>query len=138
MVHEAQQTIIVMGYVFTGGARALIEQLAAARRDRAVHVTLIGNRMQDHIPIIRSMWPADSPTPEVFSRETSSDDNTAAMHAKLLISDSVAALITSANFSHHGLHENIEVGVKIRSPSVTRLVDFIQAMIRMGEFKAVE
>jgi phosphatidylserine/phosphatidylglycerophosphate/cardiolipin synthase-like enzyme len=138
MVHEAQQTIIVMGYVFTGGARALIEQLAVARRDRAVHVTLIGNRIHDQLTTVRSMWPADSPAPAIFSRETSSDDNMAAMHAKLLICDSIAALITSANFSHHGLHENIEVGVKICSPSVTRLVDFIQAMIRMGEFKAVK
>jgi phosphatidylserine/phosphatidylglycerophosphate/cardiolipin synthase-like enzyme len=84
------------------------------------------------------MWPADSPAPAIFSRETSSDDDMAAMHAKLLICDNIAALITSANFSHHGLHENTEVGVKIRSPSVTRLVDFIQAMIRTGEFKAVE
>lgn len=138
MVHEAQQTILVMGYMFTGGARALIEQLAVARRDRAVHVTLIGNRIHDQLSTVRSMWPADSPAPAIFSREPSSDDAMAALHAKLLICDSITALITSANFSHHGLHENIEVGVKIRSPSVMRLVEFIQAMIRMGEFTPVE
>jgi phosphatidylserine/phosphatidylglycerophosphate/cardiolipin synthase-like enzyme len=62
----------------------------------------------------------------------------AALHAKLLICDENVALVTSANFSHHGLHENIEVGVKIHSSSVARLVDFILAMIRMREVKALE
>jgi phosphatidylserine/phosphatidylglycerophosphate/cardiolipin synthase-like enzyme len=138
MVQTARQTIFVIGYIFTGGARAFIEQLAAASRDRAVQVTLIGNRMRDQLSIIRSMWPADCPPPGIFSREASPTDDMAALHAKLLICDNIVALITSANFSYHGLHENIEVGVKIRSPSVARLVEFIQAMIRLGEVTAVE
>jgi hypothetical protein len=138
MVQAARQTIFVIGYIFTGGARTLIEQLAIARRDRAVHVTLIGNRMWDQLSVLRSIWPADTPLPSIFSREASPADDMAALHAKLLICDSIIALITSANFSHHGLHENIEMGVKIRSPSVARLVEFIQAMIRSGEVSAVE
>jgi phosphatidylserine/phosphatidylglycerophosphate/cardiolipin synthase-like enzyme len=109
-VHEAQQTILLMGYVFTVGTRAFIKQLAVARRDRAVHVTLIGNRRQDQVSTIRSMWLADSPPPPIFSRESSTGDDMAAMHAKLVICDNSVALITSANFSHHGLHENIEEG----------------------------
>jgi hypothetical protein len=138
MVQAAQQTIFVIGYIFTAGARALIEQLAAARRDRAVHVTVIGNRMQDQLPVLRSIWPPYSPLPNIFSREASPTDDMAALHAKLLICDNLVALITSANFSHHGFHENIEMGAKIQSPSVARLVDFIQAMIQLGEVRAVE
>src|SRR5262245_35466884 len=137
MVQAARQTIVVIGYIVTGGARALIEQLAIARRDRAVHVTLIGNRMQDQLSVLRSIWPADIPQPSIFSREAYLADDMSALHAKLLICDSITALITSANFSHHGLHENIEMGVKIQSPSVARLVEFIHAMIRLGEVTAV-
>ena len=60
-----------------------------------------------------------------------------ALHAKLLICDRNVALVTSANFSHHGLHENIEIGVKIQSASVRQLVEFVEALIRTGEVEAV-
>ena len=58
-------------------------------------------------------------------------------YAKLLVCDGLNTLITSANFSYHGLHENIEIGVRIQSPSVIRLVEFIEAMIRMKEVKVL-
>lgn len=138
MVQAARQEILVVGYVFTEGARRLVEQFAVACRDRGVHVTLIGNRMQEQLSILQSLWPADSPPPNVFSREADLTDDMAALHAKLLICDGTAALVTSANFSHHGLHENIEIGVKIHSAAVARLVDFVHAMIRTGEVKGVE
>lgn len=129
MVKAAHREIFVVGYVFTEGARGLLKQLAVAYRDRGVRVTLVGNRMYDHLAAIRSIWPANVPGPNVFSRETGSHDDITALHAKLLICDSISALITSANFSYHGLHENIEIGVKVHSPVVARLVELVQAMI---------
>jgi hypothetical protein len=138
MIQAARQAIFVVGYVFTEGARGLIVQCAGACQDRGIHVTLIGNRMQNQLAMLRSLWPADSPPPSIFTREADSADDMAALHAKLLICDGSTALVTSANFSYHGLHENIEVGVKIHSKAVTRLVDFIQAMIRLREVVALE
>lgn len=138
MVQAARQEILVVGYVFTEGARKLIEEFAFARRDRGVQVTLIGNRMQYQLATLQSLWPADSPAPSIFSRKADPSDDMIALHAKLLICDSTVALITSANFSFHGLHENIEIGVKIQSASVARLVEFVQAMIRMEQVEAVQ
>ncbi len=40
---------------------------------------------------------------------------------------------TSANFSHHGLHENLEMGVRIHAAAVKRMVEFLQAMIEKRE-----
>jgi phosphatidylserine/phosphatidylglycerophosphate/cardiolipin synthase-like enzyme len=138
MVQAARQEIFIVGYVFTEGARGLIEEIAVARRVRGVQVTLIGNRMQYQLTTLRSLWPADSPAPSIFSRKADPSDDMIALHAKLLICDSTVALITSANFSYHGLHENIEIGVKIQSASVARLVEFAQAMIRMGEVEVIQ
>ena len=138
MVQAARQEIFVVGYVFTEGARGLIEEIAVARRDRGVQVTLIGNRMQYQLATLRSLWPADSPAPSIFSRKADPSDDMIALHAKLLVCDSTVALITSANFSYHGLHENIEIGVKVESASVARLVEFVQALIRMGQVEAVQ
>ena len=77
------------------------------------------------------------PLPPVFSREPVADDHMAALHAKLLICDRSEALVTSANFSHHGLHANIEIGLRVRSPAIERLSDFIAAMIKSGEAEPV-
>jgi hypothetical protein len=129
MVRHAQNEILVVGYVFTEGAKSLLEETARASRDRRVGVTVIGNRMEEHLPALQSAWPAGWPSPHVFSCRANLHDEMSALHAKLLVCDRETALITSANFSHHGLHENIEVGVKIVSPSVARLVDFFNSLI---------
>lgn len=94
--------------------------------------------MLDQLATLQSLWPADSPAPSIFSHKADPADDMTALHAKLLICDNTFALITSANFSYHGLHENIEIGVKIESASVARLVEFVQAMIRKGEVEAVQ
>jgi phosphatidylserine/phosphatidylglycerophosphate/cardiolipin synthase-like enzyme len=36
------------------------------------------------------------------------------MHAKCLLVDGTDLLVTSANFTFHGLHGNIEVGLRVR------------------------
>lgn len=138
MVQKANHEILVVGYLFTEGASKVVEELARARRDRRVRVTFIGNRMQEHLHVLRSYWPADSPGPIIFSRESDPSDEKTSLHAKLLICDRSLALITSANFSHHGLHENIEIGAKIKSPSIARLAEFFQAMIQASEFRSID
>lgn len=138
MIQAAYKEIFLVGYVFTEGVKELIAELASAQANRGVHVTLVGNQMHSQMPIIRSMWPLDDPLPNIFTRAVDPADNMAALHAKLLVCDGSSALITSANFSYHGLHENIEIGVKIQSPSVIRIVEFIEAMIRMNEVKVLD
>lgn len=129
MVAVAQSEILVVGYVFTEGARNVLEEIARARRDRGIAVTVIGNRMEEYLPALRSAWSANCPVPRVFSCPVNQRDEMSALHAKVLICDSSTALITSANFSHHGLHENIEIGVKVVSSSVARLVEFFNSLI---------
>ncbi len=129
MVEEAKNEILVVGYVFTEGAKSLLERVARASRDRRVRVTVIGNRMEEHLSALRSAWPSNFPGPRVFSCQGKPRDEMSALHAKLLVCDGATALITSANFSHHGLHENIEIGVKVNSSSVARLVEFFNSLI---------
>ena len=133
LVEEAQHEILVVGYVFTEGARSLLEQVAKASRDRRVRVTVIGNRMEEHLSALQSAWPSNCLGPRVFSCQSNPRDKMSALHAKLLVCDTATALITSANFSHHGLHENIEIGVKVTSPAVARLVEFFNSLIVAGQ-----
>lgn len=137
MVLSARKQIIAVGYSFTRGATKLLREIATAQRDRGVHVILIGNGIDRQISFIRSLWNTEIPIPAIFTRKNDPSDELAALHAKLLICDSLTALITSANFSQHGLHGNIEIGVKLRSDSVTQLVEFINAMISTGAVEPV-
>lgn len=129
MVKDARNEILIVGYVFTEGAKSLLAEVARASRDRRIRVTVIGNRMEEHLPALRSAWPSDCSGPRVFSCQANPRNEMSALHAKLLVCDGATALITSANFSHHGLHENIEIGVKVVSPSVARLVEFFNSLI---------
>lgn len=134
LIQVSQEEVVIVGYVFTGGAGVLITDLATARL-RGVQVTLIGNQMEIHLPVIRSLWPPGSPAPTIFSRDADERDPMSALHAKLLLCDRTSALVTSANFSHHGMHQNIEIGVKVQSPALERLRGFVGAMMTLGEVR---
>jgi phosphatidylserine/phosphatidylglycerophosphate/cardiolipin synthase-like enzyme len=94
--------------------------------------------MEEHLPALRSAWPSNYLGPHVFSCQANSRDKMAALHANLLVFDGANALISSANFSHHGLHENIEIGVKVTSSSVARLVDFFNSLIIAKHVKPLD
>jgi phosphatidylserine/phosphatidylglycerophosphate/cardiolipin synthase-like enzyme len=138
MVQHARETITLVGYVFTEGVRELIKQLAQARSEHGVIVTLIGNQMVTHLPVLRSLWPQPVPVPRIFSREANPTDPMSALHAKLLVCDRSTALVTSANFTYHGLHENVEIGVKVHSKSVARVAEFLDALVTSGEVKLID
>jgi hypothetical protein len=138
MIREASSEIVVVGYVFTEGARNLIEELARAVKERAARITVVGNRMREQLPMFKSVWPGGLKLPRLFSRDADVNDSMAALHAKLLVCDRASALVTSANFTYHGLHANIEIGVRVRAQAVERLMDFIEAMISSGDVAAVE
>lgn len=135
MIATAQREIILVGYVFTEGARELLNRVVAATK-RGVPVTLVGNELRAHLPFLRSVWGNATP-PRVFSRDTNTIDAMATLHAKLLLCDRTDGLVTSANFSLHGLHENIELGVRIQAPAIARMAEVIDELIAHGEVTPV-
>ncbi len=136
-IRTAKQDILVVGYLFTEGARQVLRELAAAGRERAVAVTLVGNRLTEHFSMLKSVCDSRGCRPNLLSREADPTDGLAALHAKLLVCDRHDALITSANLSSHGLHHNIEIGIRVKSAEMSSLVDFVQSMASKGELKAL-
>jgi phosphatidylserine/phosphatidylglycerophosphate/cardiolipin synthase-like enzyme len=47
------------------------------------------------------------------------------MHAKVIISDNTEAIVGSANLTYSGADRNLEIGVRIRGPSVKTLRDTV-------------
>lgn len=60
------------------------------------------------------------------------------MHAKVVIIDAAAALVTSANFTEAAQSRNIEAGVVVRLPyQITSLRSYFEGLIKCGDLKAI-
>jgi phosphatidylserine/phosphatidylglycerophosphate/cardiolipin synthase-like enzyme len=111
MILKAKKEIVLLGYEFTD--LDLLRLLAEAAT-RAVSVVMICDRGRGSAVRVRESWPSPTCRPRVFhDRERVDAALYASMHAKCLLVDGVDLLVTSANFTFHGLHGNIEIGVRL-------------------------
>jgi phosphatidylserine/phosphatidylglycerophosphate/cardiolipin synthase-like enzyme len=111
MIEHASSEIILLGYEFTD--REVVELLAAAA-SRGAAVIMICDRGRGAAARVVDAWPAGTRRPKIFhDRERSERAPWASMHAKCLLVDGSDLLVTSANFTFHGLHGNIEIGVRL-------------------------
>lgn len=62
----------------------------------------------------------------------------AKMHGKALLVDGSDLLISSANFTFHGFHGNLEFGVRLRGKPVERAGDVFRAMLDSELLERVE
>lgn len=111
MIDGAATEIILLGYELTD--RNLIGLLAAAV-GRGAGVIMICDRGRGAAQRVLGSWPSHTPPPRIFhDRERAEGAPYASMHAKCLLVDGKDLLVTSANFTFHGLHGNVEIGVRL-------------------------
>jgi len=126
MLKGARREIVALGYEMDEDT--FIDQLAEAAR--RVPVTLIWDRERaaESRPLER--WPPGAPMPKVFQdRPRDNAARYAKMHGKAILVDGSDLLISSANFTFHGLHANVEFGVRLRGKAVERAADVFKAMV---------
>lgn len=131
LIDRAQQEMVIVGYVLTEAASIVFEHLAAAKR-RGVQVTLIGDRLEEKLPVLRACWPQDLHLPTLYTRVETPDDTRAALHAKLAIADQRYMLVTSANLSYHGLAGNIEIGIEVEGQVAAEAIALLNRLITEG------
>lgn len=114
MIRQAEKEVILLGYELTD---LDMVRLLAEASGRGAEVILISDRERGASGRVLRAWPIGSRLPRVFEDKERSDGALyASMHAKCLLVDSRDLLITSANFTFHGLHGNIEIGVRLAGP----------------------
>lgn len=131
---SAKQTVLVAGYAIHRG-REVFAVLGQRMSDSpGLRVTLVldvprrsGDTTVDADLIYHfarefreKHWPSERLPDIYFDPRSLHMDSTkrSAMHAKCIVVDRVAALITSANFTTAAQTKNIEVGVLARSPAL--------------------
>lgn len=129
MLSRAQRYVVVIGYE-VGDVEFVSCLQAAARR---VDVSIIADRARlDEKHPLRD-WPKSVNRPTLFvDRRRDGAAPYAKMHGKALLVDGAELLVTSANFTFHGLNENVEFGVKLAGPVAGRAADFIRELTLSG------
>ena len=134
LFRQAQEHVLIAGYTFDHGAD-ILAPLHEAMVARGVQVQIILNtqrREGDVTPaqelanaaarrFLKGNWPFDEPLP-VFHHDprTLSHEQYVSMHAKCMVVDRTAALITSANFTDRGQGRNIEAGILIKDDNFAK------------------
>jgi phosphatidylserine/phosphatidylglycerophosphate/cardiolipin synthase-like enzyme len=114
MIGRATSEVILLGYELTD--TSLVGLLAHAS-SRGANVIVICDRNRGAIRMVQATWPTSARRPRIFQdRERADGAPYASMHAKCLLVDGNDLLVTSANFTFHGLRGNIEIGVRLSGP----------------------
>jgi phosphatidylserine/phosphatidylglycerophosphate/cardiolipin synthase-like enzyme len=129
MLAGATKEVIAVGYEFEDNT--FIEALAKAAR--RVPVTLIRDRQRSQGSRFSDVWPIGVPLPTIFQdRERPDAAKFAKMHGKALLVDRRDLLVSSANFTFHGMHGNVEFGVRLRGAAAGRAGDVFRVLVRSG------
>ena len=126
MLRPPHANVVIVGYEISD--EEVLSLLVDLARDGTA-LTFICDRNQGSVSSIRSFWPSDLPPPRIYQDDHRPDSlRYASMHSKTLLVDRYDLLLTSANFTHHGLHGNIELGVRLRGEiagEVGKIVDHL-------------
>ena len=149
LIEEAQSEILLAGYAVHNGAALFAPLASRMQRTPSLKVTFCldirrpqGDTSLDSEVVWRfakefreKHWPWEH-RPRIFfdPRSLIHGAERAALHAKCVVVDGSAALVTSANFTEAAQKRNIEVGVLIRySPLAGRLAAYFHALIFSGQ-----
>jgi phosphatidylserine/phosphatidylglycerophosphate/cardiolipin synthase-like enzyme len=150
LFQEARSEVLLISYAVFNGERIFETLVARMRENPSLKVTFcldIPRRFGDTTPsseIVKRFatdfrkkhWPWPE-LPEVYYYPRSlsqTTDQRASLHAKAVVVDRRAALITSANLTEAAQLRNIEAGLLVRyEPIARRIVDYTEGLIHAGE-----
>lgn len=135
MLAAARHEVIALGYEMTHDETI---ELLRASATRGARVVLICDRARLNPELLFAAWPGGW-LPEVYT-DCARDSALAysKMHCKALLVDEEDLLVTSANFTLHGLRGNIEFGVRLRGAPARDARDVFRHLLHSGLLERFE
>ena len=135
-VRDAGEVLLV-GYSLTASAGTFMESVVdlledAARRRAAIVVVLHEDDEQTNLENLMGVWDVFTKKPRVFTWRPPPEHPYTKLHAKCLVVDRLDALVTSANFTFHGLESNLELGLRVRGPHAALIAERFDGLIAAG------
>ena len=111
--------ILLVGYVLTASKGSFMERVVdllqdAARRHASIVVVLHDDDGSKNIMTLLDLWDVFTKKPRVYTWRPPAGHPYSKLHAKCLVVDRLDGLVTSANFTFHGLESNLELGLRVR------------------------
>jgi len=130
MLRPPHTSVVIAGYEISDReVLGLLVDLARA----GTSITFICDRNQGSVEDIRAFWPSDLAPARIYQDEPRPDAlKYASMHSKTLLVDRKDLLITSANFTLHGLHGNIELGIRVQGAIAAEVGKILDHLVWSG------
>lgn len=126
MIDSARESIILFSYVLMENTRKIFDSLIRASK-RGIPIKLAFNNGEKEKGKVVKMWEKNVPLPNIYTFNPHKKGTS--LHAKILIIDKKEILTTSANITSHGIHSNIEFGMRHKG----KIAEDAQKLIKLLE-----
>lgn len=134
MTEDTEKSLTITGYSISDYFADMLD-LIIRKSQQGVYVRLYVNDMEKQKVVLKKLMAYKSRFLQVYEYQKQEDDKMAALHAKLLVSDSKKSLVSSANLSYHGMQGNVEMGFLIESSDKAKQIEEVmKEMVRMKVF----
>ena len=127
--------VLLVGYSLSVEPGTTMERVlgllvAAAQRRATLSVVLHSDENEtENMNNLFQLWDVFVKKPSVYTWRPPSDHPYTKLHAKCLVVDRLDALVTSANFTFHGLESNLELGLRVRGPQAAAIAERFDHLI---------
>lgn len=120
MINDAERNILITGYSLSSYFSDLVDTIVQ-KSQRGVFVKFFVNDIDKQLGFDKILR-YKGRFLKIYNFHPS-EDEMAALHAKVISVDQKQTLITSANLSYHGQQGNIELGTLIESKQIAKQID---------------
>ena len=129
--------VLLVGYVLTASKGTFMERVvrrlqAAARRRASIYVVLHTDEEYSNVRNLMDLWDVFVKKPQIYTWRPPANHPYTKLHAKCLVVDRLDALVTSANFTFHGMESNLELGLRVRGRTAGSIAERFDQLIAAG------
>lgn len=136
LIASANEEIVILNPFFTERAFGNVVSPVANALNRGVSVTLVTRYLtygsdDDSRAFVKELFSECSLSGgelQLYEYIDPDEGQNATIHTKMTIVDRERAYLGTANLTHRGLHDNLEIGVIFRDDTVSQLVGFVDEL----------
>ena len=135
LIENAEKNLTITGYSVSEYFSDMLD-LIIRKSQQGIYIKAYINDIAKQEGVLDRLLTYKSRFLQVYEYQKQENDKMAALHAKIIVSDSKKSLISSANLSYHGIQGNIEMGFLLESVDKARQIEEVmREMVRMKIFR---
>lgn len=134
LIEDTEKSLTITGYSISDYFSDMLDVIIR-KSQQGIYIRLYVNDIEKQKEALGRLIAYRSRFLQVYEYQKQEDDKMAALHAKLIVSDTMRSLVSSANLSYHGMQGNVEMGFLIESVDKAKQIEEVmKEMERMKVF----